>query len=76
LAATGDELRMLEGSTFLLTQSAQDTGGERVEFEISLQPGAPSPPPHFHPGQTEEWHVLSGTLSVQIEGQWHELHEG
>jgi quercetin dioxygenase-like cupin family protein len=67
---------MMEGTTFLLARSTQDTGGERVEFEISLQPGAPSPPPHFHPRQTEEWHVLYGTLSIQIDGDWRELREG
>jgi quercetin dioxygenase-like cupin family protein len=76
VAKTGDELRMAEGTTFLLVQSAEDSNGERVEFEISLLPGAPSPPPHFHPSQTEEWHVLSGTLSVQVDGEWRELRAG
>src|SRR5687768_18341155 len=64
------------GTGFLLTRSAQDTGGERVEFEITLQPGAPSPPPHFHPRQTEKWHMMEGTLSVQIDGDWRELAAG
>jgi quercetin dioxygenase-like cupin family protein len=67
---------MMEGTTFVLVQSAQDTKGERVEFEIMLQPGAPSPPPHFHPRQTEKWHVIEGTLSVQIDGDWRELAAG
>jgi quercetin dioxygenase-like cupin family protein len=67
---------MLDSTTFLLVRSARDTGGERVEFEISLQPGAPSPPPHFHPRQTEEWHVLGGTLSVHLDGNWRDLREG
>jgi quercetin dioxygenase-like cupin family protein len=76
LAETGDELRMTDGTTFLLVQSARDSGGERVEFEITLPPGALSPPPHFHPAQTEEWHVVAGTLSIQLDGRWRELREG
>jgi quercetin dioxygenase-like cupin family protein len=76
VANTGDELKMLDGTTFRLVQSAQETRGERVEFEISLQPGAPSPPLHFHPRQTEEWHVIAGTLSIQIDGAWRDLREG
>ena len=76
MAETGDELVVMGGTRFLLTQSTRDSSGERVEFEITLQPGAPSPPIHFHPRQTEEWHVLSGTLSANIDGSWRELREG
>jgi quercetin dioxygenase-like cupin family protein len=76
LAATGDELRTLDGTTFLLVQSTQDSAGQRVEFEITLPPGAPSPPLHFHPRQTEEWHVVEGTLSACIDGSWRDLRAG
>jgi quercetin dioxygenase-like cupin family protein len=76
VAQTGDELVMGEGTRFLLHRSAQDTRGERVEWDITLQPGAPSPPLHYHPSQTEEWHVLEGALSVNIGGDWRELREG
>jgi quercetin dioxygenase-like cupin family protein len=76
LAVTGDELGTLEGTTFLLVESAQDSAGQRVEFEITLPRGAPSPPPHFHPRQTEEWHVVDGTLSAYIDGSWRELRAG
>jgi quercetin dioxygenase-like cupin family protein len=76
LAATGDELRTLDGTTFLLVESAQDSAGQRVEFEIILSRGAPSPPPHFHPKQTEEWHVVDGVLSAYIDGSWRDLRAG
>jgi quercetin dioxygenase-like cupin family protein len=76
MAATGDQLTMVDGTLFLLARSTADTGGERVEFEITLPPGALSPPPHYHPTQTEEWQVLEGTLSIQIAGDWRELREG
>jgi mannose-6-phosphate isomerase-like protein (cupin superfamily) len=67
---------MLEGTAFKLVQSARDSKGERVEFEITLPPGAPSPPPHFHPRQTEKWHVIEGTLSVLVDEDWRELRAG
>ena len=76
MASTGDELEFLDGTTFTLIRSTEDTGGEGVEFEISLQPGAPSPPAHFHPSQTEEWHVLTGTLTTEIDGSPRDLREG
>jgi quercetin dioxygenase-like cupin family protein len=76
VAQTGDQLQMLDGTTFKLVQSARDTKGERVEFEITLAPGAPSPPAHFHPRQTEKWHVIEGTLSVLVGADWRELRAG
>jgi quercetin dioxygenase-like cupin family protein len=76
MARTGDKLTMPDGTAFLITKSAADTGGERVEIEITLPPGAPSPPRHFHPRQEEEWEVLAGTLSVYVEGRWRLLGTG
>jgi quercetin dioxygenase-like cupin family protein len=76
VAQTGDQLQMLDGTTFKLVQSARDMKGERVEFEITLAPGAPSPPPHIHPRQTEKWHVIEGTLCVLVGADWRELRAG
>jgi quercetin dioxygenase-like cupin family protein len=76
MARTGDKLTMPDGTEFLIAKSAADTGGERVEIETTLPPGAPSPPRHFHPRQEEEWEVLSGTLSVYVEDRWRSLGPG
>jgi quercetin dioxygenase-like cupin family protein len=76
VAATGDTLRLPGGASVVIRESAGETGGERVELEITLPPGAPGPPPHFHPRQEEQWHVLAGTLEVQVDGDWRTLHEG
>jgi quercetin dioxygenase-like cupin family protein len=76
MAKTGDKLTMPDGTAFLITKSAADTGGERVEMEISLPAGAPSPPRHFHPRQEEEWEVLEGTLAVYVEDRWRSLGPG
>src|SRR5688500_5733516 len=75
-AKAGDTLTMPGGVTVVITTPAADTGGERVEMEFSLPPGAPGPPPHFHPVQQEEWHVLAGRFSVQLDGEWRSLSAG
>jgi mannose-6-phosphate isomerase-like protein (cupin superfamily) len=60
----------------VIRTSAAETGGERTELEITLPPGAAGPPPHFHPRQEEQWRVLTGTLAVQVDGNWRDLGEG
>jgi quercetin dioxygenase-like cupin family protein len=75
-AKTGDTLELPGGVTVVVTTPAAETGGERVEMEFSLPPGAPGPPPHFHPEQEEQWHVLAGTFSVFLDGDWRSLTEG
>jgi mannose-6-phosphate isomerase-like protein (cupin superfamily) len=64
------------GASFTVRASAADTGGERVELEITMPAGAAGPPPHFHPRQEERWEVLEGTLSVQVDGEWRDLAPG
>jgi quercetin dioxygenase-like cupin family protein len=72
----GDTLRLPGGASFVIRKPAGETGGERVELEITLPPVASGPPPHFHPHQEEQWHVLAGTLEVQVDGIWRTLREG
>ena len=76
MAETQDAFSLPGGSSFKVRASAAETTGERVELEISVPPNSPGPPPHFHPRQEEQWHVLQGTLSVQVDGQWRDLAEG
>jgi quercetin dioxygenase-like cupin family protein len=75
-ARTGDTLTMPDGTTFEVVESATGTRGERVEFEITMAPGALGPPRHFHPAQEESWAVVSGELSIQLDREWHVLREG
>jgi quercetin dioxygenase-like cupin family protein len=74
--AAEDTLTLPGGASFVIRTSAAETAGERVELEITLPPDAPGPPPHFHPRQEEQWHVLAGTLEVQVDGNWRTLQEG
>lgn len=42
---------------------------DHIEIEGSLPPGRAGPPPHAHPQQDEEGTVLSGELTVQVDGR-------
>jgi hypothetical protein len=55
MATTGDRFEMPDGSVYAVTAAAADSGGEFVEMEFILPPGSVSPPPHVHPGLTEEY---------------------
>jgi quercetin dioxygenase-like cupin family protein len=72
----GGALALPGGASFVVRKSAAETNGERVELEITMPPGSQGPPPHFHPRQEEQWHVLAGTLDGQIDGDWRTLREG
>jgi quercetin dioxygenase-like cupin family protein len=76
MAATGDTLTMPDGTSFLIVESAADSGGQRIEFEITMAPGAQGPPKHFHPRQHESWTVLEGELCVFVDDEWRTLAEG
>jgi quercetin dioxygenase-like cupin family protein len=76
VARTGDTLTLPDGTSFLIVESAADSGGERITFEITMAPGALGPPKHFHPRQEESWTVLEGELSVFVDGDWRTLREG
>jgi mannose-6-phosphate isomerase-like protein (cupin superfamily) len=67
---------MSDGTSFLIVDSAADSGGRRIEFEITMAPGALGPPKHFHPRQEESWNVLEGELSVFVEDNWRTLGAG
>jgi quercetin dioxygenase-like cupin family protein len=73
---TGDVFRDLDGSVFIVTRAAAETGGEYVEIEFELPSGCSPPPPHIHPHQVEEYEVLEGHFDVMVDGQWRALSPG
>jgi mannose-6-phosphate isomerase-like protein (cupin superfamily) len=75
-ARSGQVLTMPDGTSFLIVESAADSDGSRIEFEITMKPGAMGPPKHFHPRQQESWMVLEGELSVLVEDDWRTLGQG
>jgi mannose-6-phosphate isomerase-like protein (cupin superfamily) len=76
MAVAGGELTMPDGTSFSIVESAADSAGKRIEFEITMEPDAQGPPKHFHPRQDESWKVLEGELSVFVDGAWRALREG
>jgi quercetin dioxygenase-like cupin family protein len=69
MSNTAQTLQIPSGARFTPLESTTQSGGARVEFEIVAPPGAPGPPPHYHPPQQESWQVLDGELTVTIDGQ-------
>lgn len=55
----------ISGETITFLQTARDTGGELLEFELALTPGGHVPGAHVHPAQEERFHVLEGTMTFR-----------
>lgn len=73
----GDRYVMPDGlGEYLVVRSHDETGGELVEMEFTLPPGAFAPPAHRHPTQVEEYEVLEGKLEVMVDGEWRPLAAG
>lgn len=78
---TAEQSRILDFGRFPgrweITRSTEDTQGELLEmyFEIESTTGD-SPPIHIHPHAEESYEVLSGTLEVQVEGEWTQVPAG
>jgi quercetin dioxygenase-like cupin family protein len=51
--------------TFLIT--GKETGGAFFLAEMSVEPGG-GPPPHIHHREDESFHILEGTLTIQVGG--------
>lgn len=74
---SGDRYVMPQGlGEYVVVRSHEDTGGEFVEMEWILPPGAFAPPRHRHPSQVEEYEVLEGRFQVMVDGHWRTLSAG
>jgi quercetin dioxygenase-like cupin family protein len=49
---------------------------EALDVEGTWAPGGVAPPKHFHPGQSERFEVLEGTLRARVDGTEHQLSAG
>jgi quercetin dioxygenase-like cupin family protein len=76
MASTGERFDMPDGSAYIVTRAAAETGGEYVEMEFVLPPGCVPPPPHIHARQVEEYEVLEGRFDVTVDGVWRTLGPG
>jgi quercetin dioxygenase-like cupin family protein len=55
----------VSGERITFMQTARDTGGELLEFELELTPDGRVPGAHVHPAQEERFHVLDGTMKFR-----------
>jgi quercetin dioxygenase-like cupin family protein len=56
----------MSGERIVVRQTAEDTHGELLAFDLYLPPGAKVPSGHTHPTQTERFTVISGELRFRV----------
>ena len=59
----------VNGQSILFLQTAKDSAGKILEMEASWQPHSQKPPDHYHPFQEEQFEVITGELTIKIDGQ-------
>jgi quercetin dioxygenase-like cupin family protein len=64
---TGDTIENpVTGERLHFRATAADTGGEAVVVEVTVQPNGFVAAAHVHPYQTEQFEIVSGTLTFQV----------
>jgi len=67
MAYTGQTIQNpVSGERITFLQTAADTDGELLEFELELTPDGHVPGAHVHPEQEERFHVLEGTMKFRL----------
>ena len=56
----------ISGEKITFRQTAVDTDGELLAFELVLAPAGAVPGAHVHPEQEERFEVVSGTLAFRL----------
>jgi quercetin dioxygenase-like cupin family protein/uncharacterized protein YndB with AHSA1/START domain len=70
MAKVGDELTIPPlGLRIVFLRTADETGGELLEYEVSGRPRGFPAQGHVHPHQSERHEVLGGSLQVSLEGR-------
>jgi mannose-6-phosphate isomerase-like protein (cupin superfamily) len=57
------------GDTMIFHETAADSEGRRLVFELVLAPGAHGPPEHIHTHQEERFRVISGRIGAKVDGR-------
>ena len=69
-------INSLTGQDILFLKTAKDTGGKYLEMETIYNSNSTEPPLHYHPGQSEDFSVLTGELTIKLNGTLHVLKTG
>jgi quercetin dioxygenase-like cupin family protein len=56
------------GQIIRFLRTAKETSGKYLEMESIFQPGSKEPPAHYHPYQEEKFKIISGELTVKLNG--------
>jgi len=56
----------ISGEKIIFRQTAAETDGELLAFELVLAPGGAVPGAHVHPEQEERFEVVSGTMALRL----------
>ena len=64
------------GIILRVVRTPEETKGHSLEMEWELLPQADGTPVHAHPKARETYRVLEGQIEVNINGEWHLLHQG
>ena len=73
--AAGDRILRAFGEEIHLYFTGEETGGRFTQWLEITAPGG-GPPPHYHTGEDEWFHVLEGTVSFFRDGTWQEAGPG
>jgi quercetin dioxygenase-like cupin family protein len=57
------------GERLVFHETALQTGGEYTSFDAYIAPGGHLPTGHVHPSQTETFEIVSGTLTMSLDGR-------
>lgn len=68
MVRAGDEIVQAAGHRMRFVTTAADSGGARLETEVTYAGRTAFPPVHLHPSQEEAFRVRSGRLRTVIDG--------
>jgi quercetin dioxygenase-like cupin family protein len=67
MVKTGDVIENpITGERVEFLQTAEDTGGELLQFRLVVQPGGFVTAQHIHPSQEERFMIKAGTIRLRI----------
>lgn len=69
MARAGDELEIDVAGRIVFRRTAEETGGELLEFDYFLAPQRVTGAEHAHPKQEERFQVLAGRVRGHVDGE-------
>ena len=77
MARSGDVIEHpVTGERIIFRKTAQETGGERMQADLIVQPHGFAAAEHIHPLQDEHFEVMSGGIRLRLNGTERDLHVG